>query len=237
METLQNRQQVEQIYQGDYFSHQGAVAKAKGEYMLARSHYDLASYPRLIEYPRSKLLAYISTLSSAIIPAIKKGRLITAYNFLMALRTSVEVLRKDYKFKKLKPTELEVLLAVFTKGWIFPPKWVKRCVAELGDQILESGASYPTVALTNARLSGMKHLSEEMKGQYRDAAKEVVLRACESGLDHGLQWETVARIASMVNMPTHMFYAAYMDGRPDVVNKYGYSLFNVFVHKVHQLKQ
>jgi hypothetical protein len=177
-------------------------------------------------------MGFISALLSSLVPAIKSGRLITAYKHLAELRLMIGVLKRDYGFRNLESTELEVLLAVCTKAWIFPPKWIRRNIISLGDQILESKASYATVALTNARLSRSRHVSKKMRGQYKDAAKEVVLRSCESGLDHELQWETVARIASMVDMPVQMYFAAYMDGRPDVINKYGYSIANIILQKM-----
>jgi hypothetical protein len=241
METLQAKENAIQIYQGNHFGRNGEVAKAKGCYVQAHFDHKLGAtgtqYKVQPNYVRQKLMEYISALSGALVPAIKSGRLIAAYKYLTELRTMVSVLSKDYGFKNLGPTELEVLLAVFIKAWIFPPLWVRKGIVKLGDKILDSGATYSTVALTNARLSTAKVLSKKMREQYREAAKEVVLRACESGLDHGLQWETVARVASMVRLPVQMHFAAYMDGRPDVVNKYGYSLINVFVHKLRKLKQ
>ncbi len=241
METLQAKENAIQIYQGNHFGRKGEVSKAKGSYIQAHFDHNLGAtgtqYKVQPNYVRQKLIGYISALSGALVPAIKSGRLITAYKYLVELRTMVVELNKRYGFKGLGPTDLEVLLAVFTKAWILPPLWVRKGIVKLGDQILDSGATYSTVALTNARLSTAKVLSKKMREQYRDAASEVVLRACESGLDHGLEWETVARVASMVGLPVQMHFAAYMDGRPDVANKYGYSLFNVVIHKVRQLRK
>ncbi len=233
-----------QHYEGNYFGPRGAVAGARGAFLSAQSNFQLADISRTSEHYTIRashvyvyLIALISTLYSALMPAIKSFRFLTAFKLLKELRKMLTLLRVEYGYGNHYPMELEVTLVALTKAWILPPSWVRRDALLIGRLIIAHNDVTPaTKLLTMARLSSRKEISKILRDEYRTEVVTAVTIACTSATHQNLHWETIARLASMVNLPAFMSYAAYMDGRPDVVQKYGFSISNAVIHKIKSLR-
>lgn len=226
MESLQNKNQGNQIYKSEYAGLHGAVARSRSLLQATQQQFLLVSneyQTNVKKYLRSQQVSHISVLCSAIAPTLKKLHVFLAIDLLMELRRTVTELRRDHGYDHLSSTEMEVVLAALTKGWVFPPRWVNESVVSISQLIFaRSDTSQSTKFLTRARLLKREEISESERALFKTSIIEVVTKVCEEGVhSNGMSWETVARLASMVDMEDEKHFAARMDGRPDVLLKYG----------------
>lgn len=230
MGTLQSTTaHADKHYQSQYFGKGGAVAEARDYYFSARSNFEnpechvgTPSYATMKRFCRSKCMAYISTLCSALVPAIMRFRFIQVFQLFFELRAMVLTLRNEYGYKDLSPTEMEVLVAALTRMWPTRPTWVRDDVSSLFLEIWSHGdCTASTKLLLMARLSCWPSMSPEVSSAFRLSVMQFVHNTVTSGLREGVSWSTIARAASLVKDTKSMHIAAIRDGRPDVLLKYG----------------
>lgn len=210
-------------YKSNYFGSHGAVADARAAYTLARVGLDISDqYVRRKKYVRTLLVSLISDLNSALMTAVKKLRFISALLYLREVRKMVGVLRNEYGYHGLASTDLDVVFATLTQVWFFPPKWARRDAIVIGRaSIAHPQATVAIQMLGMARMSRLTSVPEAERDECGYRAKQYVRNAFEHGLPKDVQWEVVARIASLTGMSEQMCEAAKRDGRPDVLLKYG----------------
>lgn len=235
MQILQkDSKQANAHYESKYSGSQGAVVVSRGEYLQAKSNLEFCPLPtkQYELYVKRKLVAYISTLCSAIVPTALKLRPQEAYGYLEELQRMLHVL-KGMTYQDLTPTEMEVTVAALLKAWPFgAPGWATEDAVDLSEELIKKEtsqertvATYATVLLAKARISNLRLPDDEWtrkRATYHRQVWAAIRYVRRFGLHDELNdWSTVARLASLVGARGIMHYAARMDGRPDVLIKYG----------------
>jgi hypothetical protein len=225
MNSLQKEEHGSKHWDSRYRGSHGAVAEARQTYQDAcrkmTEHFS-SELPRYRSQTKVALVAYVSTLLSALSPTLKKLRFSDFFMYMRELRKALYIL-EDYGYDGLSSVEMEVAIAGLLRAWIIPsPNWAQNAAKHLASQVLrDPGTTFSSRLLVKARMASHGILPEEDRVAYLRFVSKAVEYACKNGLHSDLNWSTVARLASMMGKKRCMRFAAMQDGSPDVLIKYG----------------
>lgn len=213
-------------WQGQYFGPAGAVIDSKRAYEHAYGVYAIYGTSACKQEYLQALMAYLSTLYSAINHALRqiaKFKLLYVSHFLDVYDELRIVFREVMKRREeLDAGQKEVLMAVLlVMRIVYPFSGYRVLAITIGENILgdywesvgkPSGAiAFSTYMLVKARLSRISRyrLADSYRCQVKDAiGMETVQRE--------LGWKTINRLARLIGDEEMVKHSAKMDGSPDI---------------------